>query len=247
MYWTFDETTSFITTHYDHLLQLARRSNTNIILCPSHPALYPLSVIFKESPLSVGAQDCSEHHQGAFTGQVSANYLKTTGCSYCIIGHSERRNLLHESNQAIASKCLQLLQADITPILCIGETKEQADRGQTLSVLQEQLDPILARLHTDAPPRDNNLIIVAYEPVWAIGSGNIPSLEHLSTVYAWIAKTTATFSAFTWKHIYGGSVTSSSIQIFKQITSIHGFLIGHASLDFQEFEKIVKYHKDDTL
>lgn len=244
MQWTLDETLNFATQNYDALVDCAHNDSATIILCPSYPALYPISRIFNTTNVSIGAQNCSNHLQGAFTGQVSAAHLKSVGCSYCIIGHSECRNYLKESNETIAQKCDALTQTGIIPILCIGETEEQQKKGTTLTVLEEQLNPILDLLNGQKARTENTPILLAYEPVWAIGSDRIPTLQHLETVYAWIACTTQHKAPFiSWHFLYGGSVSAKTLKSFTPLTYVEGFLVGGASRDFQEFEKIVKYEK----
>lgn len=244
MQWTLDETLNFTTQNYDALVDCAQNDSTTIILCPSSPALYPLSAIFKTTNVSIGAQNCSAHSQGAFTGQVSAAHLKSVGCSYCIIGHSECRHYLSESNETIAQKCDALIQTGITPILCVGETEEQQKKGTTLSILEEQLNPVLNFLNEQKARTENTHILLAYEPVWAIGSDRIPNLQHLETVYALLATITQQKTQFiSWHFLYGGSVSARTITSFTPLTCLEGFLVGGASRDFQEFEKIVKYEK----
>lgn len=241
MQWTFDETITFATHHYDALIQIANDRSCQIILCPSYPVLYPLAEMFKTTNVMLGAQDCSDHTIGAFTGQVSAAHLKSVGCTHCIVGHSERRCYNHETNSTIAQKCLHLITANITPILCIGETKEQQQSGKTLAILEDQLHDIFDMLKQN-PLNHRTAFFVAYEPVWAIGSSITPPKEHLETVYAWLTQATQhATSAINWHFLYGGSVNSHVSREIMTMPSVEGLLMGGASLDFQEFEKIVKY------
>ncbi len=243
MQWTFDQTITFVTHNYDALVDCARQPSNLLVLCPSYPALYTLYEMFTTTGVAIGAQDCSDHSQGAFTGQVSAAHLKSVGCSYCIIGHSERRMYNHETNNIIAEKCWLLLATGITPILCLGETEEEKNNGTTLAVLEKQLKPVLHMLAFHKAELDQSRILIAYEPVWAIGSNQVPTQEHLDTVYAWLEQAAAKAPFITWHFLYGGSVSESSIGTIKGVGRISGFLIGGASQDFQEFEKIVKYDK----
>lgn len=240
MYRTFDQTIAFVTKQYDELLALAAINNIYIVLCPSAPAIYPLSQMFQETSIAIGAQDCSEQNAGSFTGQISAQDLREAGCSYCIIGHSERRIYNAESNECIAKKCVQLVATNITPIICIGETEEQFKQGQTQSILEQQLAPIINQLRQYASTLTTP-IIIAYEPTWSIGSNILPPEEHLKTVFAWLTTTALkSISLLNKKLIYGGSVNSQTKCTLKQIEHVEGFLIGRASLTFEEFEKIVK-------
>ncbi len=241
MYWTFDEAITFATKNYDNLIALCQGQSDQLVLCPTFPAIYPLAQMFKDTNIAVAAQDCSEHHKGAFTGQVSANHLKSAGCDFCIIGHSERRLLLSESSQLVANKCLQLIEAGIVPIICIGETLEQNRQGVTLQALEEQIIPIATVLKTKQPMLDNVVILFAYEPVWAIGSGQTPMAEHIETVYAWLSTYLIRLvPSLRYRFIYGGSITSNTVGLLKPLPFVGGLLIGAASLDFQELEKIVK-------
>lgn len=241
MYATFTQTIDLITKNHDDFLKLSQHPNTKIVLCPSALAYYPLATVFKESTIEIGAQDCSDHHQGAFTGQISASDIKAVGCTYCIIGHSERRRFNGETNATIAQKLTQLIDANITPIICIGETEEQNKQGKTLTTLEQQLAECFAIIKKSETKLENTSILIAYEPVWAIGSGIIPSNEHLETVFAWLSQHTLKVApSIVWTLIYGGSVTELNAQQIKKINHLEGFLIGGASLDFQEFEKIVK-------
>jgi triosephosphate isomerase len=240
---TYEETITFATHSYDALISLANPTTT-IVLCPSYPALYPLAQIFKATGIYLGAQGCSNHQDGAFTGQVSAADLSSVGCTYCIIGHSEQRQFLGETHQTVAQKTILLLDAGISPIICIGETAEQNQQGQTIVTLEHQLTPLMQRIHERETLAHTLPLLVAYEPVWAIGSGSLPTVKHLQTVYAWLKQfLTLHTPSLPWHMLYGGSISSATAQEFASITELDGFLIGGASLDFQEFEKIVKYGK----
>ncbi len=241
MYWSLNQTLEFATRHYDNLITLASTPHTSIVLCPSTLALYPLAEMFKQTNVHIGAQDCSDHQTGAYTGQVAAAHLQELGAAFCIIGHSERRKFCFETNTMLAYKILHCIQASITPILCIGETDQDHKEGKTLAVLEQQLQPIFDALHQQAHAFDRLPFIIAYEPVWAIGNGVTPSPEQLETIFAWLATTTIKrMPTVAWKPVYGGSVSAKNIAQLKGIPGIDGFLIGGASLNFQDFENIVK-------
>ena len=240
MYWGFDETIAFATDHYDELVKLASAPSANIILCPSSPALYPLAQMFQETPIALGAQDCSGYRNGSFTGQISAQQLHEAGSTFCIIGHSERRQYNAETNLEVAKKLEQLITEKITPIVCIGETEEQFKQGQSLTLLDQQIAPIRELLAKN-PHALTTPLLIAYEPTWSIGSNTLAPQDHLETVFAWLSKTaTKEIPTINKKLIYGGSVTAQNTDQLKKISLIDGFLIGRASLDFQEFKKIVK-------
>ncbi|MBY0353077.1 triose-phosphate isomerase [Candidatus Babeliales bacterium] len=240
MYTSADEEIRIGSENYDNFIDLARNPNHEIILCPSFLSLHTLSNIFKETPVQLGAQDCSEHNKGAFTGQVSAKSLKAAGCSYCIIGHSERRQFNAENNQQISLKFQHLLDQGIAPIVCVGENETEYQEHRALQVLEDQLKEIFSLMRSSKYTLRDLPICIAYEPIWAIGTGNVAQPEHLNTVFAWLANQTKNIDpSINWKFLYGGSVKANNAAWLKEIEYLDGFLIGGASLDFQEFEKIV--------
>lgn len=242
MSYNLNETLDYAARHYDAYEKLADTPSTTIVICPTTIALYPLGKIFGQSNIKLGAQDCSDHARGSFTGQTSAESIRATGASYCIIGHSERRRLCGETSAMIASKLEQLIDVHINPIICIGETLEENKAGKTLSALEEQLNPLLQIMNKKQALLSYTSVSIAYEPVWAIGSGLVPTHEHLETVYAWLLqKITKSGIQVQIQFLYGGSVTSKNIEQLKKMAFFDGFLVGGASLDFQEFEKIVQY------
>lgn len=241
MYWTVDQTLQFAAKNYDQIINLTVPRDATVVLCPSFTALYSLSNMFKDTPVLIGAQDCSEHHVGAFTGVVSASDIVAAGARFCIVGHSDRRKFNSENDQMVASKCQQLVDAGACPILCVGETKEDFDAGQTLAILVRQLDPVMQLIASRAIHIENKQIVIAYEPVWAIGSGQVPEMGHLETVFAWLESYFEKHAPALGVHLlYGGSVSSGSVRTLTKLKLIDGFLVGGASLDFQEFENIVK-------
>jgi triosephosphate isomerase len=242
MYWTCTETLTFVARHYDDFCRLAATiTPQTLVLCPTSTALHPLNTMLADTSIALGGQDCATGSSGAYTGQIAAKDLQQIGCQFCIIGHSEGRRYCLQSDSAIATKCNRLIDCDLSPIVCIGETAEEYQSGSALTVLQNQLTPILKFLKDRETLGSGTEVVIAYEPVWAIGTGTTPSLSHLETVFAWLSKiTNNTSSQIPWRLLYGGSVTSSHASQLKKITGFGGFLIGGASLDFQEFEKIVK-------
>jgi triosephosphate isomerase (TIM) len=235
-----DEALHFASSSYDDLIDLANKSDREIVLCSDFVSLYPLVKMFKETNVSIGAQDCSEHINGPFTGHVSATSLDEAGCSHCIVGHSERRMGNGETSQMVARKMAHLLDYGVTPIICIGETKEEYDQQSTLSVLEEQVGPILSSLERRARIADNTPVVLAYEPIWSIGTGSIPTLEHLNTIFTWLRERVhKATERVGWMFLYGGSVDGSNVSYLKQIEHCNGFLMGKSGTDFQEFKKIV--------
>lgn len=216
----------------EDLIQAAQQANTTIITCPSFLSLTQCTSSVLHKSFSVGAQDCSAYSIGAYTGHITATALKEIGCSHVIIGHSERRLYNHETDAVIAQKTLCALEQQMVPIVCIGETADQRDKQQTLNVLQAQLEQILT---TYQPFSISQQLIIAYEPVWSIGTGLIPTLNDLETLFSWLYTVCRTSLPHTsWKLLYGGSVSSRNASSLKTIGQIDGFLIGKASLDIKE-------------
>lgn len=190
--------------------------------------------------VKVGAQNVSEHRSGPYTGEISAEMLADVKASFCLVGHSERRILFHETSEQIAKKILRLVEAGIQPILCVGETFEQRQAGLTEQVLFSQIETALCSLSL----QDIGKICLSYEPVWAIGSGVAASAEILQLVHGscrdFLRKRWGQDISDQVKILYGGSVTSHTIaQIISQ-NDVDGVLIGGASLDVHMFANIIK-------
>lgn len=224
---SFSAAMSFAQKYKNELSQLSNEKNS-IVVCPSYPALFPLAQLFSDTTISVGAQNCSAHEAGAYTGQVSAQSLKQAGCTYCIIGHSEQRAYCHLTDQEISEKLKLLLANNIIPIICIGESEQTYKEKKTFEVLSTQLELLLPQLGTSAS-------VIAYEPVWAIGTGIVPENSYLKTIFSWLKQKKIAHCQL----LYGGSVNEKNRDQLLQIEAIEGFLIGGASLDFQKLQKIV--------
>ena len=232
---TFNQALDFCRAHKNALKKLSMQPQVEIVICPSFPALFAVGELVRDSMIALGAQTCSAHETGPYTGQVSAQSLKQVGCTYCIIGHSEQRTYAHLSNQAVADQAALLLNHTIEPIICIGETKEAYDQKQTYTMLEEQLKPIIAMSRSFDRP-----ITVAYEPIWAIGTGILPPFDYLDVLFTWLAQKVQKESlGIKWRFLYGGSVSVENASELCTIKDVDGLLIGSASLDFQKFEKIV--------
>lgn len=236
-----EEELNWCAQNYDVILELPKNLNTKIVLCPSFLSIYPLTQMFKTTEINIGAQDCSTHNKGSFTGQICAESLNRLECNYCIIGHSERREYNKETDQDIFNKFEQLINHKISPILCFGETPKDNIEKRTLSIIEKQLDKIFTSIKTGLLNVPKYLTIyLAYEPLGSIGTGIIPDLNHLENIYTWLWKKIDLENLTNIKLIYGGSVNEKNIHFFKKIDLIDGFLIGTSSLNFTEFEKIVK-------
>src|SRR5277367_5164725 len=169
---SYRQTVEFCTRYVSALDALSARSDARIILCPSFVALQTVIQNCARSSIAVGAQNCACHAHGPYTGQVNARSLQDIGCTYCIVGHNEARAYLHEAHTDIALKVKQLLTCNIIPIICIGENAQQHAQGVTRDVLAHQLDPIITQVRAHAQA----MYMIAYEPVWAIGTGHIPDI-----------------------------------------------------------------------
>src|SRR3990167_6748294 len=196
--------------------------------------------ILASSPVQFGAQNCSEYENGAYTGEISASMLKELGCHYVIIGHSERRHIFGETNAMIAKKGIAAVNAGLIPILCVGETLAEREKELTLSVVQEQLEVVCILKDNCTAFAD---IVIAYEPVWAIGTGKTATPEQAQVVHAFIrtqlSKIDATLSSKT-RILYGGSVKPDNAKALFDMRDIDGALVGGASLDANCFIEIAK-------
>lgn len=227
----------FCSQNYDALEQLSR--NADIVICPSLIALVPVINALNGCNIAVGAQNCSDQSTGAYTGEVSVQSLAEIGVTYCIVGHSEQRINYGETTEKIIKKTYLLYAANILPIICIGETHEDFLNKKTFNVLTEQLNPILTAIAQQQGHSKH--LIIAYEPVWAIGTNIIPTPEQLAAIFTWITEQIKLhLPEHTIQLLYGGGVSSANINQLKTIPHINGFLIGSASTNFEQFSKIIK-------
>jgi triosephosphate isomerase len=190
-------------------------------------------------PVRFGAQDVSEHDSGAYTGEISGAFLKALDCSYAIVGHSERRAYHHETNELVGAKAAAALRHGITPVICVGETAEDLEARGASAVPVEQLEAALSAL---APGVE---IVVAYEPVWAIGSGQAATPGQAEEVAGRLREVVGTGlgadTAAVTRILYGGSVNSGNIASFLREANVDGALVGGASLKVDEFAKIARF------
>ena len=238
----FSKAINFVQDNIGALRSIDEGNENKLILCPSFVAISSIIALLSKTNVGIGAQNCSQHKHGAFTGEVSAQSLSELGCQYCIVGHSERRTYFGETNEMVAEKVARLYEHNIQPIICIGETKKKFENKQVYEVLTSQLTPILKVLKTirHEQIKKYEQLIIAYEPIWSIGTGIIPESTYLEQVFIWLGEHIK-------KHLpdaklqllYGGSVNENNIVDLKQIIYINGFLIGGASTDFQKLKKIV--------
>jgi triosephosphate isomerase len=220
------------------LLATPLESTCEILVCVPSVYLAQCEALLQRTPIAYGAQDVSAHQSGAYTGEVSPAMLADFSCKYVIVGHSERRAYHHESDELVAQKALQALRSSICPIVCVGETLEQREAGRTNEVVVTQLRAVLDVLDDGALAR----IVVAYEPVWAIGTGKTATPEMAQEVHAVLRATLAErseFAADKVRILYGGSMKPDNAKELLAMPDIDGGLIGGASLKAVDFLAIV--------
>jgi triosephosphate isomerase len=215
----------------------ARPFGCDVAVCVPFPYLSETAVALAASEVRWGAQDCSAHEQGAYTGEVSAAMLAEFGCRYAIVGHSERRQYHGETDQLVADKAKAALAKGITPIVCVGETLAQREAGETEAVVKRQLSAVI---HTLAHCAGE--MVVAYEPVWAIGTGKVATPEQAQAVHALLRAQlkAATPHADAMKILYGGSMKPDNAVSLLTQPDIDGGLIGGASLKAADFVAICR-------
>lgn len=227
------------------------RTAVRVVLIPPFTSLDRAGRLLIGRPsISLGAQDLHFEASGAFTGEVSALMLRDCGCGYVLIGHSERRHVFGESDMLIASKFRAALAAELVPILCVGETLDERRRGETLDVLVRQLSAALTNPELDEYGLDRASAVIAYEPVWAIGTGETASCEQaedtIRDVRLWIESAMGTESAADTSILYGGSVNPTNTAELLAEPDIDGVLVGGASLRPESFASIVSAASGDT-
>jgi triosephosphate isomerase len=212
---------------------MARARDTELAVCAPFPYLAQLQAALSGTPISWGAQDVSLHAQGAYTGEVAASMLADFGCRWVLCGHSERRALHGESSAQVAAKAASALAAGLSPVVCVGETLDDRDAGEAECVIGDQLEPVLA-LGAEALAR----MVIAYEPVWAIGTGRTATPEQAQAVHAFIRAALEQQGAGQVRILYGGSVKAANAAALFAQPDIDGALVGGASLVADEFLNI---------
>ncbi|MCB0360891.1 MAG: triose-phosphate isomerase, partial [Bdellovibrionales bacterium] len=216
----------------------------DVVVIPPFPFLAQLAKKFEDSPIGVGAQNCHEAASGAYTGEVSVEALKSVGCRYVVLGHSERRHVFKESDARIADKVHAVLAAGLTPIFCIGETLDEREAGQTIARVRQQLVDGLAKV----PRAEVTQIVLAYEPVWAIGTGRTASPAQAQEVHAALrgilSERYGADVAQAMRIQYGGSVKPDNAAALMAQEDVDGALVGGASLDADSFASIVRYYRE---
>jgi triosephosphate isomerase (TIM) len=220
--------------------ELATVKEVDIVVCPPFTALCEVSKAILDSSIRLGAQNMSENSYGAFTGEIAAGMLKEFSVRFVILGHSERRQYQKETDALVARKALAALTASLKPIVCVGETLKERESGQTEAVVGTQVRGSLAGLSK----AQMDETVIAYEPVWAIGTGKTATAEQAQSVHAFIRKTlSAMFDEVVARRVrilYGGSVKPSNTRELMAQTDVDGALVGGASLEIRSFADIVK-------
>lgn len=225
--------------------QVAGSQSLTAVLCPSHLAMGEVEDAVRGTDVALGGQDVFWEDKGAYTGEISPVTLKEYGCTYCIVGHSERRQYLGETDEMVHRKAAALLRHGINPIVCVGETKEEREAGKRDSVVISQVRGALEGLR----PVGNQSVIVAYEPVWVIGTGQAVDPGDAAEAHSLIRETLMEMlpadvverQCFV---IYGGSVDSRNLAGFLEVPVIEGALIGGASLKAEEFARMAEVALD---
>ncbi len=222
-------------------------TDVEIVVAPAFTAVHAVAEAARNSPIGVAGQNMHWEREGAFTGEVSASMLKEAGAEYVIIGHSERRRLFGETNAAVNRKVVAALGVKLTPIMCIGETLEERDANQTLPVLDTQLKEGLDGFTAEQV----GALVIAYEPVWAIGTGRNATPEQAGEAHTHIrGRLRSWFGADAAEHchvIYGGSVKPDNVHSLVALPDVDGALVGGASLELRSFFDIVARSRHSTV
>jgi triosephosphate isomerase len=239
MYKTISEAIALANGLKRELFDLAGQ-DIDIVLCPAFTALTEVYEVIINSNISLGAQDMHWQDEGAFTGEVSGKMLKDTGCGFVIIGHSERRQFFGETNESVNKKIAAALKYALTPIVCVGETLDEREKGLTFEVLKDHVQNGLK----DIKQQDALKIVIAYEPVWAIGTGKTATPAQAQEAQKYIrdliAKLYDKKTAQDLRIQYGGSVKPENIVELMRQPDVDGALVGGASLSVESFAQIVK-------
>ena len=232
------ETAALVSEMKERLKEFS--DNVGIVICPPFPSLVVAQSLTRESVIKVGAQNMSQHDDGAFTGEVSAKMLKAVGCEYVILGHSERRQYFKETDDLINAKVKKALASGLTPIVCVGETLEERESGVTDKIIQTQVRGVLHEISS----HELEKCIMAYEPVWAIGTGKTATPDQANQVHRQIRKLVG--QLYSWNIAekliiqYGGSVNDKNALELLSQPDIDGALVGGASLKTNSFIQIIE-------
>lgn len=225
----------------ESLLPLIEKRDREVIVFPSFVCLSEAAKLIKDSEVALGAQNMHYEDKGAYTGEVSPVFLKELGVSYVILGHSERRHIFGENNELIKNKVKAALKHGLSPILCVGETLEERENNITYEIIKTQIYEGLSGLENENLAK----LVIAYEPVWAIGTGKTATKEDANEVIGYIRKLLSEKLgdevASNTRILYGGSVKPDNIKELMKMEEIDGALVGGASLKAEDFSKIANY------
>jgi triosephosphate isomerase len=241
--WKLNKTPNETITLLEELKPLvADVDEVEILVCPPFTSLNVATFLTKETNIKVGAQNMFWEKSGAFTGEISGEMIKEFGCEYVILGHSERRQCFGETDATINKRMMAAFAANLIPIVCVGETLSEREAGKVEPVVTTQLTNSLKGVNA----KSHSHIVIAYEPVWAIGTGKTATPEQANEVHTLIRKTLAKIfdqkTADGIRILYGGSVKPDNMKSLMSQSDIDGGLVGGAALDAKSFAKIVKYN-----
>jgi len=231
MYKTVTEATAFV----DGLIPKTASFKNPIFLAVPYTAIWPLHEKCEGTLVQIGAQNMCDAQEGAFTGEIAGRMLKEAGASFVILGHSERRRFFKETDDLIRKKLERALQDKLLPILCIGETLEEREQGKGEEVLHQQLAALFDGLQWKGEE-----LIVAYEPVWAIGTGKTATTDTIEAMHRYIEKATKELISVKPRILYGGSVKKENAESILKLSNVGGLLIGGASLELESFVTIAE-------
>ncbi len=225
------------------LVQCTATANVDVMIAPPFTALAPVAEVVKGTSVALGAQNLFWKNEGAYTGEISPVMLSDIGCRYAIIGHSERRQFFGDTDESVNAKIRAALEHQLIPVFCVGETETQREAKETFSVLDKQVTKGLEGFSSEAL---SGLLVVAYEPVWAIGTGKTATIDQVQEVHAFlrslIEKRFDNLLAKTVKILYGGSVKPDNVTEIMNMPDVDGALVGGASLSAKVFNSIIHFH-----
>ena len=239
--WKMNNTIGESKTLVKELIPLVENAKIDVVLCPSYLSLAEVKDLVKDTSIKVGAQNMHFEENGAYTGEVSGEMLKELGIEYVIIGHSERRQYFNETDETVNKKVKKALKLNLIPIICVGETLQEREQGKAKPIVTSQVEQALKDLTKEEISR----LVIAYEPIWAIGTGKTASNEQANEVCGWIREKVGELvnedTAQKIRIQYGGSVKPNNIKDLMDQPHIDGALVGGASLKADQFAAIVNY------
>lgn len=238
MYKTVREAVSFIENLQK---EVGLPEDREVMIAPPFTSLFAVREVIQKAGFSLGAQNCYWEEKGSFTGEISVPMLRDVGCSYVIVGHSERRHIFGETDEMIQKKVAAVFRHGLIPVLCLGEVLEEREKGKTFDVVTRQLESAVQGLNTEQAEK----LVIAYEPVWAIGTGKTATPDQAQEVHAFLRERYASLYdktlAKSIRILYGGSVKPDNVDSLMSQPDIDGTLVGGASLEVASFKRIVQY------